>query len=110
MMKNELAYRNRKGTTLWIPLSVAVCKDEKYRFLDILWGKVCVFNCIFNKLYLAIPNICVNTHTHTHTHTHTCKSCNILLYFVGKPRAVPACGARGISSAFFRERAFTYIL
>ena len=70
MMKNELAYRNRKGTTLWIPLSVAVCKDEKYRFLDILWGKVCVFNCIFNKLYLAIPNICVNTHTHTHTHTH----------------------------------------
>lgn len=36
MMKNELAYRNRKGTTLWIPLSVAVCKDEKYRFLDIL--------------------------------------------------------------------------
>lgn len=64
MMKNELAYRNRKGTTLWIPLSVAVCKDEKYLFLDILWGKVCVFNCIFNKLYLAIPNICVNTHTH----------------------------------------------
>ena len=52
MMKNELAYRNRKGTTLWSPLSVAVCKDEKYRFLDILWGKVCVFNCIFNKLYL----------------------------------------------------------
>ena len=102
MMKNELAYRNRKGTTLWSPLSVAVCKDEKYRFLDILWGKVCVFNCIFNKLYLAIPNICVNI--------HTCKSCNILLYFVGKPRAVPACGARGISSAFFRERDFTYIL
>lgn len=66
MMKNELAYRNRKGTTLWSPLSVAVCKDEKYRFLDILWGKVCVFNCIFNKLYLAIPNICINTHTHTH--------------------------------------------
>ena len=49
MMKNELAYRNRKGTTLWSPLSVAVCKDEKYRFLAILWGKVCVFNCIFNK-------------------------------------------------------------
>ena len=69
MMKNELAYRNRKGTTLWSPLSVAVCKDEKYRFLDILWGKVCVFNCIFNKLYLAVPNICV-THTHTHTQTH----------------------------------------
>ena len=104
MMKNELAYRNRKGTTLWSPLSVAVCKDEKYRFLAILWGKVCVFNCIFNKLYLAVPNICVNTHT------HTCKSCNILLSFVGKPRAVPACGARGISSAFFRKRAFTYIL
>ena len=103
MMKNELAYRNRKGTTLWSPLSVAVCKDEKYRFLAILWGKVCVFNCIFNKLYLAVPNICVNTHTHTHT-------CNILLSFVGKPRAVPACGARGISSAFFRKRAFTYIL
>ncbi|WP_302581247.1 hypothetical protein, partial [Paraprevotella clara] len=60
MMKNELAYRNRKGTTLWSPLSVAVCKDEKYRFLAILWGKVCVFNCIFNKLYLAVPNICVN--------------------------------------------------
>ena len=52
MMKNELAYRNRKGTTLWSPLSVAVCKDEKYRFLDILWGKVCVFNCIFNKLHM----------------------------------------------------------
>ena len=86
-MKNELAYRNRKGTTLWSPLSVAVCKDEKYRFLDILWGKVCVFNCIFNKLYLAVPNICV-----------------------GKPRAVPACRAKGILSAFFRKRAFTYIL
>lgn len=100
MMKNELAYRNRKGTTLWSPLSVAVCKDEKYRFLDILWGKVCVFNCIFNKLYLAVPNICV-------THTHTC---NILLSFVGKPRAVPACRAKGILSAFFRKRAFTYIL
>ncbi len=98
MMKNELAYRNRKGTTLWSPLSVAVCKDEKYRFLDILWGKVCVFNCIFNKLYLAVPNICV---------THTC---NILLSFVGKPRAVPACRAKGILSAFFRKRAFTYIL
>lgn len=97
MMKNELAYRNRKGTTLWSPLSVAVCKDEKYRFLDILWGKVCVFNCIFNKLYLAIPNICVHT-------------CNILLSFVGKPRAVPACRAKGILSAFFRKRAFTYIL
>ena len=106
MMKNELAYRNRKGTTLWSPLSVAVCKDEKYRFLDILWGKVCVFNCIFNKLYLAVSNICVNTHTHT----HTCKSCNILLSFVGKPRAVPACRAKGILSAFFRKRAFTYIL
>ncbi len=103
-MKNELAYRNRKGTTLWSPLSVAVCKDEKYRFLDILWGKVCVFNCIFNKLYLAVPNICV---IHTHTHTHTC---NILLSFVGKPRAVPACRAKGILSAFFRKRAFTYIL
>lgn len=101
-MKNELAYRNRKGTTLWSPLSVAVCKDEKYRFLDILWGKVCVFNCIFNKLYLAVPNICV-----IHTHTHTC---NILLSFVGKPRAVPACRAKGILSAFFRKRAFTYIL
>ena len=98
MMKNELAYRNRKGTTLWSPLSVAVCKDEKYRFLDILWGKVCVFNCIFNKLYLAVPNICV-------THTG-----NILLSFVGKPRAVPACRAKGILSAFFRKRAFTYIL
>lgn len=97
MMKNELAYRNRKGTTLWSPLSVAVCKDEKYRFLDILWGKVCVFNCIFNKLYLAVPNICVTT-------------CNILLSFVGKPRAVPACRAKGILSAFFRKRAFTYIL
>ena len=80
MMKNELAYRNRKGTTLWSPLSVAVCKDEKYRFLDILWGKVCVFKC------------------------------NILLSFVGKPRAVPACRAKGILSAFFRKRAFTYIL
>jgi hypothetical protein len=96
-MKNELAYRNRKGTTLWSPLSVAVCKDEKYRFLDILWGKVCVFNCIFNKLYLAVPNICV-------THMY------ILLSFVGKPRAVPACRAKGILSAFFRKRAFTYIL
>lgn len=103
MMKNELAYRNRKGTTLWSPLSVAVCKDEKYRFLDILWGKVCVFNCIFNKLYLAVPNICV---THTHTHTHVIS----YLSFVGKPRAVPACRAKGILSAFFRKRAFTYIL
>jgi len=90
MMKNELAYRNRKGTTLWSPLLVAVCKDEKYRFLAILWGKVCVFNCIFNKLYLAFPNICV----------HTCKSCNILLSFVGKPHAVPACWAVGIRLAF----------
>lgn len=99
MMKNELAYRNRKGTTLWSPLSVAVCKDEKYRFLDILWGKVCVFNCIFNKLYLAVPNICV---THTHVISY--------LSFVGKPRAVPACRAKGILSAFFRKRAFTYIL
>lgn len=96
-MKNELAYRNRKGTTLWSPLSVAVCKDEKYRFLDILWGKVCVFNCIFNKLYLAVPNICV-----THVISY--------LSFVGKPRAVPACRAKGILSAFFRKRAFTYIL
>ena len=47
MMKNELAYRNRKGTTLWSPLSVAVCKDEKYRFLDILWGKVNVVLNVF---------------------------------------------------------------
>lgn len=94
-MKNELAYRNRKGTTLWSPLSVAVCKDEKYRFLDILWGKVCVFNCIFNKLYLAVPIYLCNTH---------------VISFVGKPRAVPACRAKGILSAFFRKRAFTYIL
>lgn len=38
MMKNELAYRNRKGTTLWSPLSVAVCKDEKYRFFGYFVG------------------------------------------------------------------------
>lgn len=64
MMKNELAYRNRKGTTLWSPLSVAGYKDEKYRFWAVWWDEVCVFNCIFNKSYLAVPNICVNTHTY----------------------------------------------
>jgi|GEM_PF-3398683 len=98
MMKNGLVHRNQRGATVWRPLLIVLCKGEKYRFLTILYEKTCVLNCFFNYLYLVVPNICVNTHTHTHT--HTCKSCNIFLYFVDKPRYVWPCRAFGILSAF----------
>lgn len=61
MMKNELAYRNRKGTTLWSPLSVAVCKDEKYRFW-IFCGVRYVFLIVFLTNYIWLFQIFGVTH------------------------------------------------